>query len=374
VNWNRVVFDVGSNDLGSQSRHADLVGVVSIAAALAPAVAPGDVVVADAVVLPSGGAIRCDPGWQQASQERRHPGDAGPDRGSSRSTAPAARARPAVQGYVRSRTPASHHVHVWKNLLERAGFMLEDIPKQWDAFWSFWCDRVQPAVREVLGRDDIWGVGLPMSPTSVDTANGFWQFVSAYEADYVTRDGRLVIDDPEVRRKLIEVIDSYTAIYRKGCTPPDSLAWDGYGNNKAFLDQTIVMTLNQTLSTVNALKRERPEDYYDNAVTVDWPAGAYSQPLVIETFVNRAVAFEDGGHVATAKEFVRFLVGEGWLAALLAYGGVGRSRTMPFKKELSGNPSTGARSHSRGAMAPRMDCVGLATWPLGRAISCRRGP
>ena len=29
-------------------------------------------------------------------------------------------------------------------------------PKEWDAFWSFWCDRVQPAVREGTGRDDIW--------------------------------------------------------------------------------------------------------------------------------------------------------------------------------------------------------------------------
>ena len=28
----------------------------------------------------------------------------------------------------------------------------------------------------------------------------------------------------------------------------------------------------------------------------------------------RAVVFKDGGHVATAKEFVRFLVSEGWLA------------------------------------------------------------
>ena len=30
-----------------------------------------------------------------------------------------------------------------------------------------------------------------------------------------------VIDDPEVRRRLIKAIDSYTAVYRKGCTPPD---------------------------------------------------------------------------------------------------------------------------------------------------------
>ena len=57
----------------------------------------------------------------------------------------------------------SNHVHVWNSLLERAGFTLADIPKEWEAFWSFWCDQVQPAVRKALGRDDIWGVGLPMS-------------------------------------------------------------------------------------------------------------------------------------------------------------------------------------------------------------------
>ena len=49
--------------------------------------------------------------------------------------------------------------------------------------------------------------------------------MTAYDADYVTRDGRLVIDDPEIRRRLIKAIDSYTAIYRKGCTPPDSVTW-----------------------------------------------------------------------------------------------------------------------------------------------------
>ena len=47
--------------------------------------------------------------------------------------------------------------------------------------------------------------------------------MAAYDADYVTPDGRLVIDDPEVRRRLIEAIDAYTAVYRKGCTPPGSI-------------------------------------------------------------------------------------------------------------------------------------------------------
>ena len=49
----------------------------------------------------------------------------------------------------------TNHVHVWRNLLEQAGFTLDDIPKQWEAFWAFWCDRVQPAVRQATGRDDI---------------------------------------------------------------------------------------------------------------------------------------------------------------------------------------------------------------------------
>jgi multiple sugar transport system substrate-binding protein len=230
---------------------------------------------------------------------------------------------------------ATHHVHAWKSLLERAGFTLADIPSEWEAFWAFWCDEAQPAVREALGRDDVWGIGLPMSVDSIDTVNGLNQFMDAYEADYVTRDGRLVIDDPEVRRKLIRAIDSYSQIYRKGCTPPDSVTWDGYGNNKQFLAQTIVMTPNQTLSTVNALKRERPDDYYKNAVTVDWPDGAHGQPLVIETFVNRAAVFRGGGHLAIAKEFVRFLVGEGWLAHYLDFSG---ERMLPSLPGLLDQP------------------------------------
>ena len=89
------------------------------------------------------------------------------------------------------------------------------------------------------------------------------------------------------------------------------------------------MTVNQTLSIPNTLKATRPEDYYDNAVTIDWPDGAYGQPLAIETSVNRAAVFKDGGNVDNAKEFVRFLVGEGWLAHYLNFAGERMLPTMP---------------------------------------------
>jgi multiple sugar transport system substrate-binding protein len=69
------------------------------------------------------------------------------------------------------------HLHVWKSLMEQAGFTPADIPKEWDAFWSFWCDEVQPAVRQALGRDDIYGIGLNMSgkaPRSIFTSSSSW--------------------------------------------------------------------------------------------------------------------------------------------------------------------------------------------------------
>jgi multiple sugar transport system substrate-binding protein len=227
------------------------------------------------------------------------------------------------------------HAHVWKSLLEQAGFTLDDIPGEWEAFWSFWCDQVQPAVREALGRDDVWGVGLSMSPGDSDTTNQFDQFTAAYDADYVTRDGRLVIDDPEVRRRYIKAIESYTASYRKGCTPPDSITWEPSDNNKAFLAQTVVMTLNQTLSIPNALKGERPEDYYENTATIEWPLGPGGEVFPIRGGVFGAAGFKDGPNVETAKEFVRFLVAEGWLMHYLNFSG---ERMLPPMPKLLEQP------------------------------------
>jgi hypothetical protein len=46
-----------------------------------------------------------------------------------------------------------------------------------------------------------------MSGAATDTQGEFLKFLEAYDANYVSPDGRLVIDDPEVRRKLIEAMD-----------------------------------------------------------------------------------------------------------------------------------------------------------------------
>ena len=53
------------------------------------------------------------------------------------------------------------------------------------------------------------------------------------------------------------------------------------GNNKAFLAQTVVMTANETLSIANALKGDRPDDYYENAATIEWPLGPHGEAFPI---------------------------------------------------------------------------------------------
>jgi multiple sugar transport system substrate-binding protein len=90
----------------------------------------------------------------------------------------------------------TNHVHVWKSLLEQAGLHLSDIPKDWNGFWSFWCDRVQPAVRKATGRNDIFAIGMSMSrEATADTPMGVDQF-AAGPSGFPCMGGRLTISRP----------------------------------------------------------------------------------------------------------------------------------------------------------------------------------
>jgi multiple sugar transport system substrate-binding protein len=228
----------------------------------------------------------------------------------------------------------SNHLHVWNSLLERAGLSLADIPREWDAFWSFWCDQVQPAVREALGRDDVWGVGLPMSAVN-DTGNELEQFQLAYDALWLDGNRSLQVDDPKIRAGMVKALEAYTLIWRKGCTPPNSTSWTSADNNKAFLAQTVVMTANTTLSIPAALRTAEPDDYYKNAATIDWPDGANGQPLVIDGTFVLAVVFNSGRSPALALDFVRFLAEEGWLAHWLTFAG---DQWLPPMRKLVDQP------------------------------------
>jgi multiple sugar transport system substrate-binding protein len=95
------------------------------------------------------------------------------------------------------------------------------------------------------------------------------------------------------------------------------------------------MTTNLSLSIPNALKAERPEEYYKNVATIEWPAGPSGETFPTEGGVFQTVVFKDGGNVATAKEFVRFLVAEGWLMHYLNFSG---ERMLPSIPALLDQP------------------------------------
>jgi multiple sugar transport system substrate-binding protein len=226
------------------------------------------------------------------------------------------------------------YIHVWASLLARAGLTLDDIPTAWGPFWAFWCQTVQPAVRKALNRDDLWGIGLAMSPDASDTADGIEQFTIANSA-YLSSDSPSSLDDPDFRRRLIKSVDDYTAIYRTGCTPPAAPTWKNPDNNQAFLEQRVIMTVNTTLSIPAALRASRAEDYFKHSATIDWPEGPDGRifPLLIG-FVE-AVVFRQGQHVEAGKRFLRFLLDEDWLGTSLE---AAQGRYLPMLVEQIGTP------------------------------------
>jgi multiple sugar transport system substrate-binding protein len=134
---------------------------------------------------------------------------------------------------------------------------------------------------------------------------------------------------------MVRALEKYQAIWRKGCTPPESASWNNIDNNEAFLAQAVVMTPNTSLSIPGALKRERPDAYYEEAVTIDWPPDNDGQPLILVGGVLLAVVFEAGGNTALAEDFARFLAEEGWLAHWLTFAG---DRYLPPMRKLVEQP------------------------------------
>src|SRR4051812_42952114 len=62
--------------------------------------------------------------------------------------------------YLAPYTTSALPNHVWKSLVEQAGYKMEDLPKTWDAYYNFFKD-VQNKLREQGGRNRrIYGLGF----------------------------------------------------------------------------------------------------------------------------------------------------------------------------------------------------------------------
>src|SRR6202000_2023512 len=216
----------------------------------------------------------------------------------------------------------SMHVQIWQDMLEKAGFKVSDIPTKWDEYWSFWCDKVQPAYRKATG-SRAYGIGQPMGVESTDSLQSFYTFMDAYNVKLVDDDGKLLVDDPKVKEGLIGALKDYTDPYIKGCTPPSSTTWKDPDNNVAFHNKTTVMTHNFTISIAatwfedsqnQALTPEQREAgkkaYEQDIVTASFPKAPDGSTIRYRSDVKTGLIFAAAKNKAEGKQFISFLMQE----------------------------------------------------------------
>ena len=214
------------------------------------------------------------------------------------------------------------HIQYWVDMLTRAGFKESDIPGTWKEYWSFWCDKVQPAYRKATNTR-TYGIGQPMGVDSSDSFYSFLTFMDAYDVRLVDNDGKLTVDDAGVKAGLSGALKDYTDVYLKGCTPPSSTSWKDPDNNVAFHNKTTVMTHNATISiaakwlddsnneSLSAEQRaQAKKNYYELIRTAGFPTKPDGSPMVYRAAVKTGVVFADAKNKAHAKDFVSFLLQE----------------------------------------------------------------
>jgi multiple sugar transport system substrate-binding protein len=207
-------------------------------------------------------------------------------------------------------------------MLGKAGFKESDIPQAWKDYWSFWCDKVQPAYRKASGQR-AFGIGQPMGVDSSDSFYSFLTFADAYDVKLVDENGKLQVDDPKVRQGLIGALTDYTAPYTKGCTPPSSTSWKDPDNNVAFHNKTTVLTHNATISiaakwlddmnneTLSKEQREQAKkNYYELIRTAGFPNKPSGEKMVYRAAVKTGVVFAGAQNKKRAREFVNFFLQE----------------------------------------------------------------
>jgi multiple sugar transport system substrate-binding protein len=239
------------------------------------------------------------------------------------------------------------HVQYWIDMLAKAGFKESDIPKDWKGYWSFWCDKVQPAYRKAAGTR-VFGTGMPMGVDSSDSFYSFLTFADAYNVKMVDDDGKLLVDDPKVRQGLIGALTDYTMPYTKGCTPPSSTSWKDPDNNVAFHNKTTVMTHNATISIAakwlddynneslpQAERDQAKKNYYELIATAGFPNKPDGSKMVYRAAVKVGVIFDQAANKKRAKEFVSFMLQEDNLTPYVE-GSLGR--WFPVTKAAQESP------------------------------------
>jgi multiple sugar transport system substrate-binding protein len=221
--------------------------------------------------------------------------------------------------------------HVWKSLVEKAGYKMDDIPKTWDAYYNFFKD-VQKKLRE-KGMRRVYGIGFQVTTNGNDPNNVFNYMLSAYGgSNIVTKDGKLNVDDPQVNEAIIKAIEFPARAYKEGFVPPSAINWNDADDNNAFHAKTIVMDLDGTISTEVAIIKKKED--YDDIVTMGLPKSNEGKEIPAVVTNTGGLIPKGAKNVEVAKDFLKYLIQP---EVCNDYLKVGLGRNIPAMKSIVQN-------------------------------------
>ena len=195
--------------------------------------------------------------------------------------------------------------HIWRPLVEKAGYKMDDIPKTWDAFYDFF-KGVQKKLRE-QGVRNVYGLGFQLTTNGGDPNSFFNQFLVGYGGqDMVTKDGKLHLDDPKVRDAAMKALTYPTAAYKDGFVPPGAINWNDADDNNAFHAKTIVMDLDGSLSTEVAIVKNQQD--YNDIVLYGLALGNDGKPVPSVAASLCGLIPKGAKNVEVAKDFLKYLI------------------------------------------------------------------
>ena len=206
--------------------------------------------------------------------------------------------------------PISQHsvnIHYWKDLVEEAFGGTDkkiNISNNWKEFWEFW-RTTQKSLRK-KGYDEIYGMGLPMSSLARDTSYIFEFFLEAHDAKIVSLSGKLNVEDPATRQKMINAIEDYTSNYKEKYVATRATTWADPDNNINFLSSLSVMTANPTLSIPGSQLSDEIA-YFERLGSLPWPNKLDGSPMQSFISVKQAIVF-NSSNVAKAKDLLAYVL------------------------------------------------------------------
>jgi multiple sugar transport system substrate-binding protein len=197
--------------------------------------------------------------------------------------------------------------HIWGDLVEKAGFKMEEIPKNWDGVWTY-LKQTQAPLRS-KGMRKIYACGLQITTVGPNDGNNlFRHFLIANGGEgIVTPDGKLHTDDPKVREAAIKSVEFMTNLYKEGVVPPEALSWNDADDNNGYHEKLFVMDFDGTLSTELAMIKDK-EAFYHNMKTLA-PVNK-NDGTAMKAQVNAGGGYIPKGakNIEVAKDFMKYFM------------------------------------------------------------------